>query len=89
VLDNVPIATQEVAAELALECWHELAEDLMMPAWDFDDTYTEDADEESDTGDDDAFIDIDYRQGDLEEIDLMMIIDKDNGELAEIKEEWT
>jgi hypothetical protein len=42
--DDVPTATKEVAAELTLESWHELAEAPVMPARDFDDTYMEDAD---------------------------------------------
>jgi hypothetical protein len=69
---------REVAAELTLECWYALAEDGIMSAWDFDDTYMEDAYEDSNTDDDDAFIDVDYasavetewsecRQGDASE----------------------
>jgi hypothetical protein len=37
----------------------------------------EDAVEDSNTDDDDAFIDINDEQGDLKEIDLMVTIDKD------------
>jgi hypothetical protein len=45
---------------------------------DFNDTYAEEADEDSDTDDDDAFIDIDYRHDDLAAIELMMIVDRDD-----------
>jgi hypothetical protein len=37
-LDYISIAAKEVAAELALECWYELAEHLITSACDFEDT---------------------------------------------------
>jgi hypothetical protein len=77
MLDDVTTATKEVTAELALECWHELAEDLIVSAWDFDDSFTEGANEDINADDDAAFIDICYRHDDLEEIDLVMIVDRD------------
>jgi hypothetical protein len=47
-----------------------------MLTWDFDDTYTEDADKDSGTDNDDAFIDVNFGQGDLKETDLLMIVDR-------------
>jgi hypothetical protein len=44
------------------------------------DTDLEDADEDSDTDDNDASIDIDHGQDDLEEIDLLVIFDRDDDE---------
>jgi hypothetical protein len=69
---------REVAAESALECWHELAEDRIMSAWDFDDTYAKDACKDSNIDDDDAFIDIDGGHDDRHEIDFMMIVDRND-----------
>jgi hypothetical protein len=84
-LGDVPTARKEVAAKLALECWGELTKGLITSVCDFDDTYTEDADEESDTTDDDPFIGIDAGNSNLAAIDLMTIIDKS----TETREEWT
>jgi hypothetical protein len=74
---------RELAGESALKCWRDLAKDRIMSTWDFDDTHTEDASEDSDTDDDDTFINVDDGHDDLEKIDLMMIVDRDDDKKSE------
>jgi hypothetical protein len=49
-----------------------------MAACDFNNTGPEEADEDTDIDDDDALIDIDYGHDDIEDIDLIMIVDRDD-----------
>jgi hypothetical protein len=70
---DIPRVTKALAAEFALQCWKELTEDLILAAWDFDEAYADDADDDgADTGDE-AFIDMEYGHDDLEEADLELL----------------
>jgi hypothetical protein len=71
---EIPVATKDLAAGLAIDCWDELAQDVILSAWHFDEAYGDDEDDDSGTMDDDnAFIDVEYGHNDLEEADLMLM----------------
>jgi hypothetical protein len=65
---------QEGRACLRSQTFLSPREDLILAAWDFDETYAdENADEDVSSDDDDAFFEIEYRHDDREDIDLRMI----------------
>lgn len=73
---EMPRATRELAAELALTCWKEISEELILEAWNFDETYPEeDPGDDIDSDDDDTFFDVEYGHDDLEESDIETITD--------------
>jgi hypothetical protein len=71
--DEIPVPTKARAAELALEVWDSLSQDVILGAWDFDESYTGDSDDDIPNDDDDAFLDVEYGHDDVDELDIAMM----------------
>jgi hypothetical protein len=73
---EIPIPTKALAAELALQAWHDLSQDIILAAWDFDNSYSSGS-EGMDSENDEAFIDVEYGHDDLDAFDVDMMDCKD------------
>jgi hypothetical protein len=69
---EIPVAMKALAAGLPKEYWDELKQDLLLSAWDFDEAYGDNEDDNRGNNDDgDAFTDLEYGHDGLKKADLM------------------
>jgi hypothetical protein len=72
---EIPSAMKALTAELALQAWYRLDQDVILAAWDFDSSYNRDSnDSEGSENDSKAFIDVEYGHDDVDAQDLALII---------------